>query len=500
MPSDSKPRPSFSTGQRWRIGFDVVLRTALVLAVAAMANFLGGKFYQRFYLSPQTRVELSSRTLAVLRAMTNRVDVTLYFDKHDDRNFYPDIVGLLNLYAGKNPKISVRTVDYVRDAGEAGKVKEKYQQYFGSQSDKDLVIFDSGGRVKVFPGAALIQYKDKYVGMTPRTENPKQSQMEFQRRPVGFNGEQAFTSMLLALSSSQPLKAYFLQGHGEPSLAETATDGYQKFASVLGENYIGLTNLNWISDAGVPMDCNLLVIAGPKKALGETELKQISQYLHEGGRLLMLFDYKSQGHPTGLEPIMQNWGVTVGDDIVTDPEHSKSKGYDLVVNQFKNHPAVNSLSQVQLQLLLPRPIIAQPGQSANAPEVRELFGTSPDATLMVNRSEPPHQYPIAVAVEQKPVAGTIAPRGSTRIVVVGDSFLWDNQVIEAGGNRDFLNSAVNWLCDRPTLLEGIGPRPVTEFRLEITRRQQRQLQWLLLGALPGGVLFIGWLVWLVRRK
>ena len=50
------------------------------------------------------------------------------------------------------------------------------------------------------------------------------------------------------------------------------------------------------------------------------------------------------------------------------------------------------------------------------------------------------------------------------------------------------------------LLEGIGPRPVKEFRLTMTRDQLEKVRWLLLGALPGGVLAFGWLVWLVRRK
>ena len=58
-------RPSFSPANRWKIGFDVVLRTALVVAVAVMLNFLGARFFQRFYLSSQTRVQLSSRTLTV---------------------------------------------------------------------------------------------------------------------------------------------------------------------------------------------------------------------------------------------------------------------------------------------------------------------------------------------------------------------------------------------------------------------------------------------------
>jgi len=95
------------------------------------------------------------------------------------------------------------------------------------------------------------------------------------------------------------------------------------------------------------------------------------------------------------------------------------------------------------------------------------------------------------------------PRGDARIIVAGDSLFLGNHYIQggsSGANRDFLNSALNWLVDRPQLVDGIGPRPVTEFRLMLTQKQQQQLRWLLLGALPGGVLVLGWLVWLVRRK
>lgn len=103
-------------------------------------------------------------------------------------------------------------------------------------------------------------------------------------------------------------------------------------------------------------------------------------------------------------------------------------------------------------------------------------------------------------MEQKPLAGVATPRGGTRIIVAGDSLFLDNQLIDAAANRDFLNYALNWLVDRQELVAGIGPRPVTEYRLTMSRQQQQQMAWLLLGALPGGVLLLGWLVWLVRRK
>ncbi len=61
MPTDPEPQPSFSPGRRWKIGFDVVVRTALVLAVVLMVNYLGARFFGRFYLSSETRVKLSSQ-------------------------------------------------------------------------------------------------------------------------------------------------------------------------------------------------------------------------------------------------------------------------------------------------------------------------------------------------------------------------------------------------------------------------------------------------------
>ena len=44
MTATPKPQPSFSPGRRWKIGFDVVVRTALVLAVVVMVNYLGAQF------------------------------------------------------------------------------------------------------------------------------------------------------------------------------------------------------------------------------------------------------------------------------------------------------------------------------------------------------------------------------------------------------------------------------------------------------------------------
>ena len=485
----AKPKPSFSPGRRWQIGCDVVVRTALVLAVVVMVNYLGAKFYGRYFLSSQTQVKLSARSLSVVHSITNHVAVTVYYDKTDD--WYPTIIALLNEYRSANPDISVKTVDYLTDPGEAQKIKDQYK--LSSAKDKDLVIFDCGGHIKIVNGEALSQVKLEQV--------PSATEREFRRKPVAFNGEMMFTAMLLAVENPKPLKAYFLQGHGEPSLSDSGDPDYTKFGATLAESYIATEPLQLLGDNAVPDDCNLLIIAGPRTAFLDTELQKIDQYLNQGGRLFILFNYFSIEHPTGLEPILQKWGVNVVPDVVVDHKNTIS-GKDVIVYNFSSHPVVNPLTKLALQMILPRPVcrVDAPNPPADAPKVDELAFSSPQSTLMIDTTAAPRSYPLMAAVEQKTVSGVAHSRGTTRMIVVGDSTFLDNQMIEAGANRDFAGYAANWLLDRTVLLEGIGPRPVREFRLTITKAQLQQVRWLLLAALPGGVLAFGWLVWLVRRK
>jgi gliding motility-associatede transport system auxiliary component len=499
---DSKP--SFSPGRRWKIGLDVVVRTVLVLAVMVMLNYLGARFFHRFYLSSQTRIELSSRTLGILNALTNQMTVTLYYDTHDPDNFYPTLVALANEYHAANKNISVRTVDYVNNPAEAEKTKEQYNlpgeaDSPNSPPGKDLIIFSCGDRHDVVPGEAIVRFQTVFMDTNDANFDPNQKELQFRKKPVAFNGEVMFTSKLLALAHAQPLKVYFLQGDGESSLADTSDNGFAKLGLALVQNDLVVNNLELHGDAEVPMDCSLLIIAAPIK-FDIPELQKIDKYLAQGGRLFALFNYASMQRPTGLEPILQKWGVNVLSTYVKDPQNSS--GDVVAIRLFNPKTFVNPLTQLFLEMVLPRPITKVDWENppANAPQVDELVLTSETSTLAGDPGAAPRSYPLIEAIEQKPVAGVSNPRGNTRIVVAGDSLFLDNQIIEAGANRDFVNYAVNWLVDRSELLGGIGPRPVTEFRLNLTRSQRQQIGWLLLGVLPGAVLCLGGLVWFARRK
>jgi hypothetical protein len=497
MATDSNPKPSFSPSRRWGIGLHVSLLVLVVLSVVVMANYISRDYFLRFHLSANTRIELAPRTVGLLKSITNQVKVTLYYDTQDEESLYSTVADLLNEYRMVNPRITVQTVDYMLNPGLGEKVKAKYE--LNARTDKNLVIFDCDNKVKRVPGDALAQYVvEQAARQSPDAKGPA-----FERKPAAFLGEMAFTAALLEVTSSQPLKAYFVQGHGEHDISSGDERlGYLKFASLLQQSCIKAEALSLLGTNTVPADCSLLVVAGPQNALDEVEVNKIDQYLNQGGRLLVLFNFGSMRKDTGLERILAKWGVDVGHNAVTDPDNT-TKGTDVIVSSFGNgrHPVVNSLLQSAIHLSLPRSVgqLKLRAEAADAPRVEEIAFTGRRATVTGSLDRKP-PFPLMVAVEKGAIKNVITERGATRIIVVGDSLFLGNLQIDSAANRDFAGNAVNWLLERTQLLAGLGPRPITQYRIVMSRTQMHQAQWVLLGALPGAVLLLGGLVWLRRRR
>jgi len=340
-------------------------------------------------------------------------------------------------------------------------------------------------------------------------EVPNDQERDDRRKLTEFEGEKVFTSLLIGVTSPVIPKAYFLQGHhGEHPLQNGDIHGYIQFLTVLRQNNIDIDTIDLVGTNPIPADCRLLVIAGPQTALVDTELDKIEQYLNEGGRLLALF--KSYGMnpqtgivpPCGLEGVLAKWGVEVGSRVVLDPQNSPGKGYDFVISAFsKTHPVVNPLiEQGGVHLMPPRPVfrIKTPLQAPDALKVEEIAFTGPAAFAV---GSPTHKqvFPVMAAVDAT-IKGVTTERGSTRILVVGDSFFLDNQLVVSADNRGFISYAANWLLDRVQLIDAIGARPVRKYRIIMTQAQMQTTQLLLMAAMPGAVVLLGGLVWFRRRR
>jgi hypothetical protein len=488
-------QPSFSFGRRFGFGFGVVVAVVAFFAIVVMVNYVAARHFKRYHFGNPSLRPLSPQTLGVLQGLTNDVRVVILFDR--DEPLYASVSALLGEYRHASPRIRLEYVDYVRDAEAARAVKEQYRlQHI---ADKDLILFDSGGRVRAVYERELSDYD--YSGLVAGTTN------EVKR--IAFKGEALFTSAIFGVTDSRQVRACYVVGHGEHKPQDEADPfGYARFIGLLREKNISIEGITLFGTNDVPAYCDLLVIAGPTDLFGQSETDKLEKYLNQGGRMLLLLNSLAQ--TTGLERMLANWGVSIGNNLVIDPKNTRN-GQDLITGTFGQHPAVRGLYGTRgLYFSMPRTVEKLAiGGAAEAAKVEELVRSGDTAIAvtdirggMINPGPRDRRgsLTIAVAVEKGGLREVKSDRGATRMVVVGESRFLGNSAIENLANRDFASLAINWLLDRQMLLGGIGPRPVAEYRLDLTRGQMLKLRLILLAALPGGVLLLGGLVWLRRRR
>lgn len=501
-------RPSFVASRRYTTGFSVLVSVLSLLAIVVMANYLAAtRFVWRRDVAAQGTPPLSPLTMQTLAGLTNAVHVTVLFDP--ESGLFPHVDALLREYTALQPLIQVRLVDYFRNPSDAELAKVRYR--LGATAN-DLVVFDAGDRQRVVTAAEMSIYHDDDV-------KNLMAGVDTDIRRSGFRGEQLFTSALAALAEGAASKAYYLQGHGEhPPDSEERSFGYAKFLRLLvHERNLTVEPLRLAAATNeIPADCQLLVIAGPTGPLFPGEVRKLDAYLQRGGRMLVLLHpyavSTNSAADRPLERLLQDWAIAAPSAYAGDEQFTLTK-VDVLTTSFGTHSLVAPLRRGEGSLYFPLPRIVAPlpenALPADAPKAEVLVSTSEsgftrsdvanaNAGFLPGRDQRGLALPLAVAAEKGGVAGVSASRGTTRLVVVGDSTMFGNETLEKAKNRDFAGLLVSWLLDRQQAL-AIGPKPIHEYRLLLTAAQLRTIRWTLLGALPGGVLALGFVVWLRRR-
>ena len=506
MASQTTAKPTFSTARRLGIWLNVFLSTVAFLALVVMANYLASGYYKRFEIASNSRVELAPQTIKVLQSLTNDVEATIFFDTTEDEDIYSQVATLLKEYHYINPRLKVRTLDFMRFPGDAALFLSKYK--LAGLERKNFVLFDSNGLTRTIYQNQLSDYD---INAVLRGETK-----EFRR--TGFKGEMLFTAAIFSVIHPRPLKAYFLTGHGEHDPDNSTQDyGYGKFAAVLkDENNVDWEKLSLTGTNGVPADCQLLIITGPSKAqFAENELTAIQNYLSRGNRMLVALNNLTLGGRSGVESVLTDWGLQVDDDIVLDPDNRAStSGADLLTKQLDpSHDVTKTMFKegLAVQMVLPRSMrpTAVARKSTDTPDIKIIAATGTNATAklpLVQGGETTYRevhgaFGLMAAIERGSIKGVSAERGASRILVVGDSLFWSNHLLDSAANHYFAGFAVNWLLAQPSiLLEGLSARPVREYNLNVSAARLETVRWTLLAIVPGTIVAFGTLVWLRRRS
>ncbi len=480
--------PSSPLGSRIRrllLRANLVAVIVLACAIFAMVNYLSMRHSARVHWSRVLLSQLSDQSLRLLQSTEAGIRITALLRPSNEA--YGDTAALLREYAAHAPNVAFEFVDPDRDLARTEQLARQYRL-----GGAECVVFEIGGRHQVVPAADLIEY------------GYPADQGGSSRR--AFRGEQLFSSAIYALTQAKRPTVLFIQGHGERSPDDfNRHSGYSRIAARLRDENLDVERLNLGEAKTVPNHCALMVVAGPVQAFTPFEVALIRDYLDRKGRLLLLLDARVK---TGLEPLLLEWGVVLGDDIVVDETRTLS-GRELYLSAYPNHPITAPLQDLVSVLFLPRSVRARPSTAGgDKPSVSELAACSPAgwaefdlddaATHFDPQVDIPGPVPVAAAIERGPVPGVHVQILPTRLVVVGDSDFASNSGL-MGANADLFMNSVNWLLDRRELL-ALAPKTFEEFRLVMDARQLRRLFWTVAVALPGLVAAMGlWVAWRRRR-
>jgi ABC-type uncharacterized transport system involved in gliding motility auxiliary subunit len=437
----------------------------VILAVLVVANFLANRYNKSFDATANKRYSLSDQTKTVVGGL--KQDVTIrYFDRASGIQGAKD---LLDRYANLSPKLHIQYVDLLKNptlARAANVTRE---------------------------GEAVIE-----VGT--RREDAKT-----------FD-EEGVTGALIRAMKGGEREVCVVAGHGEHRLDDSSQgDGFSGFQGVVTKDNYKVQSINTQQKAEVPVDCTVVVIAGPTGDYLQPEVDAIKKYVEGGGKALFLLDpplrlgRKQISDNQALTDLLASWGVTADKNLLLDESAASQLlggGPEApVVLQYDSHPIVNDLANTSTAFPLSRSLETK---NTDKSTVTKLFSTSADSfatsdlassEIRINPAKDKHG-PFTLAV-----AGTYAgakPSDSGRFVVVGNSGWASNQALGFSGNRNLLLNMINWLSADEDLIS-IRPKAPEDRRINLTRAQFRMVQTTSQFFLPLIVIIGGVMVWLKRR-
>lgn len=417
---------------------------------------------------------------------------------------------LLKIYSSEQPLIRVDSaVDINESPDEWGLVCEKYD-LSGAQFNR--LIFFSGKSNEL---RQTVMPNDVATFKAHPSSPSEPMQINF------FRAEEAMTEAIKRLINQERMKCYFTQGHGEFQLGVASR--MMALRHDLRASGFDPVALHLRQDGRIPEDCDLLVIAAPKKDFSPAELDAVDGYLAGGGKLLVALG----AHRSKLESVLKKWGIEVFEgrvkSIITGLESETNASWVACRNINRLHSVTSplvtgkegELVDYGIQLLEPRSLkavgapfrlLSEKLFSTGGSKENERYylvggGGSGGGVSEQARSD----FTVAVATRQEKLDRP--PENweplATRVIVVGSgSLLLDRPGgFPTGSHRDLVMNCFNWLVEKEDLVTSGGARS-PERRINLAGNPS--LRWFVVLAsvviFPGVFLLLGGFVYFLRRS
>ncbi len=459
---------------------------ALALALVVLVNLFIGALpstYTKLDTSAQGLLTISEETKAIVSSVD--IPVTMYFVTRrgsEDAN----ISELLNRYADLSPNVKVKTVD--PDTNPAFVTK-----YTSESLSANSVIVESERRFYV------VDYNDIYVTSYANiTEEEYYYYVYYGMMPTGtpyFYGELKFTTAIDYVARAALPTVYTLTGHEEAELASSITSSFTA-------NNILTDSLSLLGADGIPADAAAILINNPKTDLSEYEIEVLTEYVQNGGSMILLTDlrYYTNEKMPNLASLTAMMGMRSEDGLVVETNRSHYNTYaTMLLPVLSASGPATLLSSTSVNTMLPNAhgiVLTGEGDAAASALLQTTTASYVKKNIEATSAEKEEgdvDGPFAIAAH--------ATLGESKFVWYSTPYIVDEEMdyYVNGGNSKLFMASVNWMCESASSVS-VAAKTMTTEMLVVPQSAFGLWSVLLVIVLPIAVLGTGFAVWFRRRR
>lgn len=448
--------------------------TAIVLAILVALNIMVSALpstYTNLDISSSKLYSITSNTKVVVNALQD--DVTIYWIVQSGEEDSV-IENLLNKYDSLSDHIEVvkKNPDVYPTFAE---------QYTDEEVANNSLIVECGDRNR------FISYNDIYVSET---------NMSTYSYEYSFDGEGAITSAIDYVVNAEQPQLYILEGHGEAELSES-------FSTQIEKENIETTTFSLLNEDSIPEEADAILIYAPSSDISEEEKTMLSEYVDNGGKLMVLAGPTESGTLENLYGLLSDYGVEAQEGIVveSDREHYAFQAPYVLLPDIASDEITDPLLEENYYAILP---IAQ-GMTVGTTDkgtVTQLLTTSDTSFSKVDG------YSLSTYEKEdgdidRPFAVGLSIEGNS-----GGQIVWfsSSQFLEdmynsysSGANLDLAMNALSSLVGENDAVS-IRSKSLNYNYLTISDSVSTVLKQLMIGVFPLVYLGIGGVVILRRRR
>ena len=322
-----------------------ILAFLITVAVVAVINLAGSRFFTRFDLTSEKRYTLSPTTKEILNDLDDYVYFKVYLDGDFPAGFKKlrrETKEMLDEFRAYSKYIDYEFIDPT-ESGEEAEIMETYKQlYQAGLKPTDLNVQNSDGSSKqmvIWPGA-LVSYR-----------NNTEIAIELLENQVGMSDDEALNASMQNLefrlidavkkvTRLMKPNIAFVEGHGELGeqevydITKTLSQNYNVVRLEIDGKIDALIHRtqDTTRDVSAFPSYDAIVIAKPTQAFDERDKFLIDQYIMHGGKVLWLVEpvfatmdsLQSQESTVGIEQdlnlddMLFKYGVRLNRDLLLD--------------------------------------------------------------------------------------------------------------------------------------------------------------------------------------